>query len=146
MSYRKEQGLRGLAFCFIFILTVSGCGDGAPPIGLVTGKVTYKGKPVSAATVSFMPSEGRPSWGITDAEGNYKLHWDEDHDGAEVDNHKITIAFIPGSPGEEAALAAGKAVIPTDRKEIIARYGNFETTTLQRDVKPGTQVIDLSLD
>ncbi len=136
----------GLLLVWFLLLSAAGCGDGAPPIGLVTGKVTYKGKPVSAATVSFLPSNGRPSWGITDADGNYKLHWDEDHDGAEVDNHKITIAFVPGSPGEEAARATGKAVIPADQREITAKFGNFETTTLQRDVKKGTQVIDLVLD
>ena len=124
----RFQRLTTALFCFCTALLTTGCGDGAPPIGLVTGKVTYKGKPVSAATISFMPSNGRPSWGITDAEGNYKLHWDEDHDGAEVDHHRITIAFVPGSPGEEAALATGKAVIPADRKEIIAnciKKGSF---------------------
>jgi hypothetical protein len=142
----RFQRLATAMLCSFAAILASGCGDGAPPIGLVTGKVTYKGKPVAAATVSFMPTNGRPSWGITDAEGNYKLHWDEDHDGAEVDQHRVTIAFVPGSPGEEAAEAAGKAVISADRKEIITRYGNFETSTLQREVKPGTQVIDLVLD
>lgn len=146
------------------LIALAGCSDNAPPIGKVTGKVTANGKPVPGLTVNFMPENGRPSWGTTDDRGNYKLHWDIDHDGAEVGNHRVSVAFEPGSAmasaGYEVVTAKGKSkgkaaetpeppaspMSPAEKKTITDKYGGFDTTPLTQTVKAGTQVIDLKLD
>jgi hypothetical protein len=128
------------------LTAMGGCADDAPPIGQVNGTVTRGGKPVPNATVNFMPEAGRPSWGLTDPAGKYELHWDQGHDGAEVGTHKVSIAFVPGSPDEEAARAKGTARLPEEQRTIVEKYGNFETTPLTFEVKKGRQVIDIKLD
>jgi hypothetical protein len=129
----------------VALVILSGCADDTPPIGYVTGMVTRGGKPVPNLTIGFTPTEGRPSWGMTDADGRYELHWDADHDGAEVGTHKVSAAYIPGSPDEEAALAKGKRP-PEELAAITKKYGNYQTTPLTIEVKDGSQVIDLALD
>ncbi|MCR9231751.1 MAG: hypothetical protein NXI29_12120 [bacterium] len=60
MKYWKLFCLSTLSLC----LTV-GCGDSAgsdqPDLGTVSGVVTMDGKPLPAVTVTFTPTEGRPS-------------------------------------------------------------------------------------
>src|SRR5262249_22797739 len=123
------------------------------PIGLVSGLVTYKGKPVPNVTVNFFPTNGRPSNGQTDTQGNYSLRWDAEHDGAEVGSHKVTIAYIPGSQAPAAKAEPGKPALgpeamatPDDVKEILEKYGNPDKSPLTYEVKSGSQKIDLKLE
>lgn len=158
MSVLNSLRTKGCLVASLVLFTSSGCGDGTPPIGKVTGTVTREGKPLPGVTVNFLPEAGRPSWGITDESGRYKLSWDADHDGAEVGRHKVTVAFDPGSPMEEAGYeVAGKSKAkakakpksvqrPADWHLIEQKYGNFETTAMSKEVKSGSQVIDLQLD
>src|SRR5206468_12563971 len=44
-----------------------------------------KGAPVPHVHLDFMPAAGRPSWGVSDEEGKFKLNYDRERDGAEVD-------------------------------------------------------------
>ena len=69
--------------CVVFVLAgslvLSGCGG--PEMAPVKGRVTFKGKPVKDAAVTFSPSAkssedkfpGKPAVGFTDEEGNYEL-------------------------------------------------------------------------
>jgi len=138
-----------LVLTSLALAALVGCATDAPPIGLVSGTVTHDGKPVPNLTVSFMPENGRPSWGMTDASGYYSLHWDVEHDGAEVGNHKVSVAYIPGSqadePGRTKAAPAPAAANRDDIKTILGKYG-FEKSPLTQEVKPGRQTIDLKLD
>jgi len=129
----------------VALTALAGCKSDAPPIGLVSGTVTHNGKPVPNLTVNFMPTEGRPSWGMTDSGGSYSLHWDEDHDGAEVGTHKVSVAFVPGSQREEPGRTKAPPATRDEQKAIISKYG-FEQSALTMEVKPGRQTIDLKLD
>lgn len=64
-----------LLFCCV-LLVLRGCGH-SNPYGtvVVTGKVTVDGSPMDGITVSFSPSasDGTSAYGLTDANGNYKL-------------------------------------------------------------------------
>jgi hypothetical protein len=68
----------GFAWGFLVAITVTaGCGK-APklPTVPVTGNVTYKGRPVADAQISFMPADplsGKPATGVTDAQGRFTL-------------------------------------------------------------------------
>jgi hypothetical protein len=131
----------------------AGCGtDDTPPIGIVSGTVTRGGQPIPGLTVSFLPDDGRPSWGITDDYGQYTLHWDEDHDGAEVGRHKVCVAFDASlqadDSGRDAATkgkAKAKPAPMTERRAIVEKYG-IATSELTKEVKSGSQTIDLHLD
>jgi hypothetical protein len=44
-----------------------------PKLYPVTGTITYDGKPLADATVTFLPENGKVAVGATDASGNYTL-------------------------------------------------------------------------
>ena len=72
------------------LLALAGCGKGDyPDMARVTGTVTYKGKPVPNMMVNFMPTEGRPSWGKTDASGKFEMIYDSDYKGVKMGHHKV---------------------------------------------------------
>jgi hypothetical protein len=66
---------------------------GRRPTSPVSGVVTYKGKPVENATVSFICSSGEPisAFGVTDAEGKFALFTYESGDGAVIGDHQVTV-------------------------------------------------------
>lgn len=144
------------AFLAGSLAALAGCGDYAPPLTDVTGTLTYDGKPVPGMTISFLPANGRPSWGITDEQGRYRLSWDADHPGAEVGTHRVVIAYVPNTPMSEAgyddgsvkkkkdATAKSNSLTP-EAQALHAKYGAYDTSPLSREVKSGKQVIDLTM-
>ena len=72
----------------------------------VTGKVTLGGQPLAGARVGFAPVQvegGSPSFGTTDANGNYKLVWgrsrNEIIEGAQIGENNVSIStFVEGAP------------------------------------------------
>src|SRR5690606_27270537 len=93
------------------LLMLVGCGQsGGEKTYQVTGIVTFQGKPVKEAAVSFIPEKGRPASGVTDAEGKFELSTFGSMDGAIAGGHKVIIAPfsdeitpMPGEPGYEEA-------------------------------------------
>ncbi|MFK7738375.1 MAG: carboxypeptidase-like regulatory domain-containing protein [Pirellulaceae bacterium] len=77
------------------LIGLSGCSDGPtnPPTFQVTGKVTYKNKPVEGATVVLVAQEkgGKGAVGNTDAEGNYSVGTFEKADGAVVGGYRVKV-------------------------------------------------------
>lgn len=123
----------------------SGCSD-APQIVEVSGVVTRGGQPVPGLTVNFMPADGRPSWGLTDAEGKFTLHYNKQYEGARVGKHKVFVVFRASSPQEEMDLLSGKIKPHPDQRTIAEKYGNPATTPLEIEVSTSGQVINLALD
>src|SRR5262245_41548137 len=110
------------AILVVVIGILAGCSSG-PKVVKVTGTVTRAGKPVPGVVVNFVPVEGRPSWGLTNAQGQYSLNYDREQDGAVVGKHTVWIEYRPGSPLEEDAIAAGK--LPKGRaelREVLQKY------------------------
>lgn len=139
-----------------------GCGGQSgdqPSLGTVSGTVTMDGKPLSHADVVFMPTQGSPSSGQTDENGQYELSYVGDAKGALIAKHKVSITTgVPVSKvdGLEADLAAsmdiggdgGDGVSdrlgPAAKKEAIPAKYNSETT-LSEEVVAGSNEIDFPL-
>jgi len=137
---------RRLAPLAILLVVTSGCGSNGPQIMTVSGTVTCGGKAVDKLEVNFWPDHGRPSWGLTDAEGRYTLKYDKDRDGAVPGKHKVWVRIKPTSPKEEADLANGLFTRHPQINSIIEKYGNQKISPLWAEVKENNQVIDLPLD
>jgi hypothetical protein len=137
---------------------ITGCAP-SKSVGAVkaTGTVTFDGKPLEGATVSFIPDGegGRNAAGLTDAQGNFRLTTLEPGDGAMPGKYKVTVtkkdsdpnAYVPPASQEEgmkrAAAEAAKAnsgfykgVTPV--KDLLPeRYNSDKTSGLSAEVKSG---------
>jgi hypothetical protein len=142
----RQSARCGLWLALLPLALVPGCGSGGPEVVKVTGTVTRGGQPVGRLVVNFWPDHGRPSWGLTDAEGRYTLNYDKDRDGAVTGQHKVWVQKKPGSPKDEADMANGLVTLPPQINAIIEKYGDQKTTPLRVEVKENDQVIDLALD
>lgn len=113
-------------------LAISGCGGGSTVS--VDGVVTFDGKPVDRATVTFRPASGRVSIGVTDSSGRYALQYTGTETGASPGNYKVTITTaIEGSSGEGdvAGVAGREELLPAkyhSESELTATVESSSTT------------------
>lgn len=135
----------GLAL-LLAVLPLGSAGCGGPKLCRVTGTVRHAGKPVPHLIINFLPAGARPSTGGTDENGHYKLSYDREHEGALPGRHKIYVTYRPRSPAVELAIQQGKTTFPADFKQLLAKYGDADSTPLEREVTTDGQVIDLDLD
>ena len=131
----------------LLAVAVAGCGDRGPTVVKISGTVTRGGQPVKDLSINFIPEKGRTSWGFSDPEGHYTLHYTRDQDGACVGKHKVFVSYDPrpSDPGEEFEMMEGRFEIPADIKAIEEKYGDEATTPLEFDIRK-SQTIDLQLD
>jgi hypothetical protein len=123
------------------VLLAAGCGTDRKKTAEVTGKVTYRGKPVPNGTVTFIPEAGGPpATGEIRPDGTYTLTTYSKGDGAVPGRHKVVIVAMED--------AAGK--LPEERKPlpppiIPNKYTSPATSDLVADVKDGENTINFDL-
>jgi hypothetical protein len=122
-----------------------GCGSGdekTPTTLPVTGKVTYKGEPVTKGTITFQPDDGRPATGEIQPDGTYKLSTFADKDGAVPGHHKVMIVANTADPtkipGSSPGYVAPKDLVPK-------KYGSLSTSGLEKTVSKDTASYDFDL-
>ncbi|WP_166828192.1 carboxypeptidase-like regulatory domain-containing protein [Thalassoroseus pseudoceratinae] len=116
------------AFALWSAALFAGCGgESGPELGEVSGRVLLDGNAVEGASVKFSPVEGgRPSFGTTNANGDYELEYTEDRTGAVLGKHTVEISTGQVS-GEESAAG--------NTEKIPAKYNT--QTTLEVEVESG---------
>jgi hypothetical protein len=143
------------------LVYVAGCGndDGLGKKYSVSGKVTYKGQPVTKAKISFVPvgKDGRGAYGDVE-NGSFSLSTMAPGDGALpgeyivlVDTREIDTAKLKEEAQKRAAKQgveggfSGGAMVPQDQvakarasaKDLIpGKYQLLETSDLKYTVKP----------
>ncbi|WZP00916.1 hypothetical protein EP7_002575 [Isosphaeraceae bacterium EP7] len=156
------------AIAFSLALTLAGCGDddgGMPTRYAVSGKVTHKGEPVKKGSINFIPSaeDGHAASGNIQ-DGTYQLTTLKPEDGAIPGTYKVTVSDRQLDSGalqaESDALAKKKKVtytrIPPELQAkavakhkatgtIPARYEAPTTSGLEKEVKSGSNTIDIEL-
>lgn len=151
MTNRMFLELLGLGLLMLFHVGCSSRGD-QPELGTVTGTITLDGQPLAGVAVVFQPDNGRPSRGMTDAQGKYELTYIRQTKGAKVGPHRVEIApseegeveeveEAEGGDGEEQQASpkpkSGKSAVP-------ARYN--VKSELKADVKSGANTFDFALE
>ena len=48
-----------MAGCFMMVAAIEGCGSKYPDMGRVSGKVTYKGSPVTKGIINYLPEDAQ---------------------------------------------------------------------------------------
>ena len=95
-------------------------------------------------SLTFYPANGRPSWGVTDEEGRFSLHYTRGREGAVVGKHKVTVR------GRQAQSAAeeisGQVKTPPDIAALREKFGNLETTPLSFEITEPRKDLEVALD
>ena len=125
----------------LLCLIMAGCPGGTGvDMGAVTGTVTLDGAPLADATVEFQPNMetgGSPSYGSTDAAGEYELMFTFDKKGAMLGSHTVRISKTKEVPDPED---------PEEMMEEETLSAEFNAeTTLSATVEGGSQVINFDL-
>jgi hypothetical protein len=137
-----------ITFLLVFCALASGCtGSSSPQTAPVSGRVTYKGKALPNADVTFTPGEGkRAATGRTDAAGRFTLGTFSINDGALVGKHRVSVMARgpdrPAKPGEGSGMPGetvpGDPIIPT-------KYFSPDSSGLAHEVVRGSNHVELSL-
>ena len=142
--------------CMALCLMGTGCNKGGQELGQVKGKVTLDGNPLPNAIITFTPESGSGvSTATSDGNGEYELLFINDK-GALIGMHKVSVNLMPEAPKPVAEIRSDdpnydKIVNDTSgytkksepKFKIPERYNT--NTTLKREVKSGSNTIDLEL-
>jgi len=125
-----------------------GCGGGdrGPERVVVSGTVTYNGKPVSEGMIRFVPDEKSPvpSAGAPITDGKYKV---DGHGGVPIGTFQIQIeAFrIPATPLANRARAMPPIGGAAERQQYLPEKYNV-STKLELTIQPGSRAITKNFD
>ena len=118
----------------LLLITAVGCGP--PQMGPVSGQVTFHGKPVPMAVVSFQPTNRPMGVGVTDNDGRYRLSSKARFDGAYGGRHTVTIGPWQLGVGQEP-LDPAYTPPPENRTDIPEKYRLPYTSPLSAEVVAG---------
>jgi len=134
------------------LLPLAGCSAnaGMPKLGKVSGKVTYKGKPLEYGHIVFTPAAGKggetgqSATGEIGSDGSYEMTTFNTGDGAILGQHVITVearnkAEMPKvKPDSTIDYVLPKSTVPSI-------YASAEKSPLRFTVKEGSQKYDIDL-
>jgi hypothetical protein len=110
----------------------AGCGASGPPTGSVSGKVTYKGQPLTTGVVTFLNEKtGSGASGDLDGSGRYHIVL------VRTGEYKVAVYRRPPAPGER--------IVGSARLSIPEKYQAPETSGLTATVKEGENTADFAL-
>jgi len=136
-----------LATCLCLCLALAGCSRGGPDVVAIEGTVTHNGEPVPNLRIYFVPTDGRPSWAISDSSGHFVLDYDDTYDGAKVGTHKVFVQNAGAVVDETVAMSGGaRPKSSPAMSKIVQKYGNKDTSPLQVEVKKADRNFHLKLD
>ncbi len=141
----------------VWLLVLPGCGPDAAP-ATVEGTLRCQGNPLNHCLVTFLPETGqgaglRHSTGLTDAQGVFRLRFDDQQAGASVGWHRVTVQDLSVSTGvrrrDHGAVDTelDDSAPPPDARpsRVPDSYTAVTSTPLRKEVRPGRQVIDLEI-
>ena len=135
---RRVPVLMGLLAC---VAWCDGCGPDSAPTGSVSGKVTHKGKPLTAGLVLFVNEElGVGASAALDSSGNYQIP------SIQTGDYQVGFGHPPAPGPEEVEKAeknGAKIVIP--KLDIPDKFLNPKTSGLTATVVEGDNTADFSL-
>ena len=127
---------------FITCSILGGCGPSdnlsrAP----LTGKVTYKGQPLSHGMIGLLPTDGTKSpqgSGAIARDGNYKIST-AGKSGAVIGTHKVIVQSRQEVSAEEKRqMKIGQLIVPS-------QYASYDSTPLVVKVTPEGTVFNIEI-
>ncbi len=155
MSFSKASGpgtFPGLPDLMLVIVTVAlvlgtlaGCTESIdrPKTFPVSGKVTYKGQPVTRGTITFQSDQGHASVAEIQSDGTYRLSTFGEADGAVAGHYRVYVISNTADPnlmpGSSPGWKPPKDLVPT-------KYAKTETSGLETTVSEDKKEYDFHLE
>lgn len=133
------------------LAAIVGCGGSAnlPDTVPVSGRVTLNGKPLTTASVTFIPTgmtRGEGGFGTTDQEGCYELTYLRGSVGVPVGEYRVVINKRVMPDGSDADEGPDVAPIESQARELLhPKYSNEQHSTLSATVPEGGGSVDFEL-
>jgi hypothetical protein len=133
---------------FFIVGAISGCGSALnakyAELNLVsiTGTITLDDQPLANAQIQFVNNDGFFSYGVTDSNGYYQMHFDTTHTGVKPDNCVVKIWTTMTGAGFDQLLPAD---FKKPDKEIIPIQYNHNSTLSTLVEKGKNQSLDFNL-
>ncbi len=135
-----------LSICLL-VFGTSGCGPTEPKRNAVSGKVTYKEKPIADGSITFLSPEGGVVGGGAIKDGKYDI---PAQGGLLAGTYKVSISQ-PDPKGKPPEAVAGEAPgmgaqVPEGRevRDLLPKKYNTETT-LTAEIKSGDNTVSFDL-
>ena len=129
---------RSVAALIAMMVIAATVGCSRADMGRVSGVVTFGGKPVADAVVSFRPQNRPMAFGRTDATGRFTLNTYSKGDGVVKGVNRVSIE--PWTPAPEAVPEPGQDPRPwkdLERADIPKKFRQEETSGLTVEVIAG---------
>lgn len=137
----------------VAVASLLGCQrSGGPSTAAVTGTVTFKGKPVAGAIVTFAPKAppARAAAGTTDASGRFRLTTLTPGDGAMAGSYSVTVTKVTrptGLPAESGAIPPeAEAALRKAKEEAKKTEGTEESKDLLPEKYKGAATSGLTAE
>jgi len=140
---------------------LTGCSSSSkPPTFPVTGTVTWQGKPLAGAVITFVPTgkEGEAASAITDSEGKYALTTWEAGDGARPGQYRVKVSkqeqktVDPSKmvqnltiEEEQKIYVENKKPPPPTKSLIPSKYQDDQTSGLVHTVENKPTTFDIKM-
>ena len=133
--------------CMLATGVLCGCGAGGPERAVVSGTVTYQGRPLTRGTIRFLPVKGNkmPMSGAMIVDGKYKA---DKRGGVPIGTHRVVIEAIRpqrrnSMPGGAPADVGG-ALVPQEQY-LPAKYNVQSELRISLEPGAGSVVKDFEL-
>jgi hypothetical protein len=155
MATTHRRGKPSHLFALVGALAIccAGCGESGPKLVKVRGKVTMQNRPLACGVLTFQPVENgqittrRPSIGVIEADGTYRISTFESYDGA------LPGEYLVGVDGSLNKDTGSSAIDPVDRPiptsgNVPPKYLVPQTSGLKATVPANASEveIDFTLD
>jgi hypothetical protein len=121
-----------------------GCSDRLPRTIPVEGQVTYRGKPVTQGSVTFMPADSaqgaalQPATGRLESDGSYRLRSYRQKDGVLPGKYAVSVAAyrssrLPMTPGEKPDYSVPEKYVSPQTSGLTATVPADAVGTLRFD-------------
>lgn len=149
---RGKWGGYGRTFVVVMVAAVAGgCGSkSSVKTGRASGKVTFKGQPLTEGVVSFVGEQGGAGTGMIGSDGNYTLRTAT---GLSIPVGVYTVSVMPASPipTDDPETAMRKAVAnkgikpPSLSSQIPVKYQSPSTSDIKKEITEGDNTINIDL-
>lgn len=134
LPFRGMPGLIGMAVLFL----IAGCGGTQPKPATVSGKVSYKGVPLTFGTIEFHGPAGKKSAASIDPDGSFRMV------DAPIGDNTVVVK-VPDSLPKPPPGTPDMPVVNVKLVPIPAQYADPARSGVKQTIAAGSSTVTIDL-